>query len=114
MILALALALAGADPIAAAARGLAAEIEDDNGPDFAMESIAGRGCTVTIAGHGHRWTIDMTNARAVTLGDTFVYVAAPPVALAIVGDASKPDQAAKLKGLATALTDLAARCRPIG
>lgn len=109
----LALALAQPDPVAMAAAGLVAQIEDDNGgPDTMMTSITSQGCAVEITGKGKNWALDMTKVEALALEDTFVYVAAPPHKLAIVGDASKPDQAAKLKALATALGDIATRCRP--
>lgn len=101
------------NPIGEAAAGLRAEIEDDNGPDAMMTAIASAGCTVTIGGvEGRRWTLDMTRTQAVALEDTFVYVAAGEAKLAIVGEASRPDQAAKLRALADALTALASRCTP--
>ena len=107
----LALAVAQPDPVATAAAGLVAQIEDDNGPDAKMTSIRSQGCLLAIAGEGKKWSVDMTKVEALSLEDTFVYIAAPPHKLAIVGDASQADQAAKLKALATALGKVAARCR---
>ena len=109
-----AFALAQTDPVATAADGLVAQIEDDNGPDAMMTSIRSEHCSVAITGNGKVWTLDMTKVEALSLEDTFVYIAAPPNKLAIVGDAEKPDQAARLKALAAALRDIAARCRPKG
>ncbi len=109
----LALALAQPDPVAMAAAGLVAQIEDDNGgPDAMMTSITSQGCAVEITGKGRSWALDMTRVEALALEDTFVYIAATPQKLAIVGDASKTDQAAKLKALAAALSGIATRCRP--
>ena len=107
----LAFALAQSDPVAVAGAGLVAQIEDDNGPDAKMTSIRSRRCALAIAGEGKKWSVDMTKVEALSLADTFVYIATPPLKLAIVGDASKADQAAKLKALATALGEVAARCR---
>ena len=117
-MIALALALAvlaaqaaPADPIAAAAAGLSpAEIEDDNGPDMPLTAISSAGCMVTIIGRDAAFAVDMRQSAAVALEDTFVFVKAGTVQLAIVGDASRSDQAAKLKALATALVDLATKC----
>lgn len=108
----LAFALAQTDPVAVAAAGLIAEIEDDNGgPDAMMTAIRSQGCTVEITGKDRSWTLDLSKTEALALEDTFIYVVAPPHRLAIVGDVSKPDQAAKLKALVTALGEIATRCR---
>ncbi len=109
-----ALLLSGqADPVAAAVVGLSpAEIEDDNGPDMPLVAMTSAGCRVEVVGRDARFAVDMTKVAALSLEDTFVFIESGPVRLAIVGDASKPDQAAKLAALATALTTITQRCTP--
>jgi hypothetical protein len=51
-------------------------------------------------------------ARAVLLEDTFIFIKSPPVQIAIVGDASKPDQWAKLKALYGAMIAKVEACQP--
>jgi hypothetical protein len=101
------------DPIAEAATGLNAQIEDDVRPggDIRLVSFKTKGCKTRMAGTTRKWTIDWSKAEMVALEDTFVFVAAPPIKLAIVGDASIPDQAAKLVALNAAMQDAAARCK---
>jgi hypothetical protein len=70
-----------------------------------------KGCKTQIVGTTRKWTIDWRKVKIVALEDTFVFVAAPPVQLAIVGDASIPEQAAKLAALNAAMKQAAARCR---
>ncbi len=105
--------VAPADPIAAAANGLIAQIEDDNeaGDDSMLLSITTTDCQSVLVGTSRQWTIDWRKAEMVAPGDTFVFIDVPPVKLAIVGDASKPDQAAKLNALFTAMSDVGMRCR---
>lgn len=99
------------DPIAKAFAGLRAVIEDDINPDTKIISMKTTGCQTHVVAKARQWTIDWSKAEAVALEDTFVYVVAPPVKFAIVGDASKPDQAAKLRALAVAMREMAERCR---
>jgi hypothetical protein len=102
-----------ADPIADAATGLTAQIEDDvrHKGDSMLVSLRTRGCKTRMVGTKRKWTIDWRNAEGVALGDTFVFVSAPPEKFAIVGDASIPDQAAKLVALTNAMQDALARCK---
>ena len=102
-----------ADPIAQAAVGLNAQIEDDIRPggDIRLVSFQTKGCKTRMIGTTRNWTIDWRKAEMVALEDSFVFVAAPPVKLAIVGDASITDQAAKLAALNAAMQGAAAQCR---
>ncbi len=108
-----AVATTPADPIAAAAQGLNAQIEDDmrDGGDLRLVSMTTKGCKTRMVSTARRWTINWRKARMVALEDTFVFVEAPPVKLAIVGNASIPAQAAKLAALNAAMQGAAARCR---
>jgi hypothetical protein len=99
------------DPVAKAIVGLRAVIEDDVHPDTKLISMKSKGCQTLVVAAARKWTIDWSRAEAVSLEDTFVYVMAPPVKFAIVGDASKPNQAAKLRALAVAMQGMAERCR---
>jgi hypothetical protein len=101
------------DPIAEAAVGLTAQIEDDVRPggDAMLVSLKTKGCKTRMVGTTRKWTIDWRKAEMVSLGDTFVFVSAPPEKFAIVGDASIPDQAEKLVALTTAMQDTVARCK---
>lgn len=111
LLLALALQAASVDPVATAAKGLKpAEIEDDNGPDMPFLTAASAGCAVTVRGRDKTFELDMTKTEGVAREDTFVFVAAGGVKLAIVGDASKPDQDKKLTALAQAVIAVANRC----
>ena len=87
-----------------------AEVEDDNGPDAEMRNVETKGCTTGIETKAREYSIDWTKPAQVVLGDTFVFIEAPPVKLAIVGDASRPRQAEVLKSLARAMNELAAKC----
>jgi hypothetical protein len=100
------------DPVAAASRGLNAVIEDDVNPDTKLLSMKTTGCKTRVVAAAREWTIDWARAKAVTLEDTFVHVVAPPVKFAIVGDASKLDQAAKLRMLTRAMNVMAYYCKP--
>jgi hypothetical protein len=101
-----------ADPIADAAIGLKVAIEDDLRPggDLWLKSIRSKGCKTRLTAKGHRWTINWRTAEQVGLADTFIFVKAKGVQLAIVGDASVPDQAAKLAALNAAMQTAKARC----
>jgi hypothetical protein len=100
------------DPIAQAVKGLNAVIEDDIHPDTKLISMKTKKCETRVVAAARQWTINWTKAETVALEDTFVYVVAPPVKFAIVGDASKPDQAAKLQMLTRAMRTMADLCRP--
>jgi hypothetical protein len=106
-------AAVSADPIAAAVQGLNAQIEDDvrRGTDLRLISMATKGCKTRILAPTRSWTINWRKAKMVALEDSFVFVEAPPERLAIVGDASIPDQAAKLSALHTAMREAVVRCR---
>ena len=99
------------DPIARAIDGLVAEVEEDRQPDRRLETMATNGCETVVTAAGGTWTIDWRRAQRVVLEDTFVFVDAPPVRLAIVGDAGIPAQAARLVALSEAMQAAAARCR---
>jgi hypothetical protein len=126
------------DPIAAAASGLVAQIEDDNNPggDLRLVSMKTNGCTTTItasgisgtgddvngevdamaenasddAASGRTWTIDWAVPGSLSPADTFIFIEVAPVKIAIVGDASKPDQAAKLSALFAAMFETQLDC----
>jgi hypothetical protein len=102
-----------ADPIAVAATGLNAQIEDDIRPggDIRLVSFKTNGCKTRMVGSTRKWTIDWRKTEMVAFEDTFIFVSAPPIKLAIVGDASIPDQAAKLAALNAAMRGAATRCR---
>jgi hypothetical protein len=101
------------DAIAAATVGLVAEIEDDaTHTDSSLLSMTTTGCRTRVLSEGHDWTIDWTKTELLAPEATFIFVQAPPVKFAIVGDASKPDQAQKLAALYTAMVAVASRCRP--
>lgn len=102
---------AAPDPIARALEGLVAVVEEDGQPDEPLLGMQTRGCETIVTAAGRRWTIDWRRSEGVALHDTFVFVSAPPVRLAIVGDASRPDQAAKLLALNEAMQAIAGRCR---
>ncbi len=101
------------DTIALASDGLNAQIEDDVNPggDSRLVSMKTIGCKTELIGSTRQWTIDWRKTEMVAPGDTFVFVDAPPVKLAIVGDASKPDQAAKLNALYAAMSVIEERCK---
>ncbi len=102
-----------ADPIARAAAGLKAEVEDDlSGPDEPLDRVVTKGCTTELIGKTHRWTLNWRVIATVEPGDTFVFVEGKDVKLAIVGDAGKPDQARKLSMLVAAMKAMQERCKP--
>ncbi len=115
------------DPIAAAASGLTAQIEDDVNPggDMQLVSMKSDGCKTVITGvlppasndpaanvtaNTRTWTIDWAVPGSVAPGDTFIFIDVAPVKIAIVGDASKPDQAAKLSALFAAMFETQLDC----
>jgi hypothetical protein len=107
------LAATAPDPTALAAKGLKAVVEDDigKGGDRTLLSVRTKGCTTRVKAKGRSWSIDWTKAEGVAREDTFVFIAAPKVRIAIVGDASIPDQDAKLTALAQAMQAVLARCQ---
>ncbi|MGL5838530.1 MAG: hypothetical protein ACRCY3_08535 [Sphingorhabdus sp.] len=105
-----------ADPIAVAIKGLnPIEIEDDVGKaDAPVKAIVTKGCkTAFKTGKG---TIIVNWSRIEQLGpaDTFVFVKAPGVQFALIGDASRPDQAKKLANVHAAMLAMAQRCTKPG
>ena len=100
-----------ADPIASAAARLTAVIEEDGRPDVPLRAMATRACRTTLRGRARQWTIDWRRPATITREDTFVFVDAAPVRIAIVADASRPDQAAGLDALTAAMRSVASRCR---
>ena len=110
------LAAAAPDPTALAAKGLNAVVEDDigKGGDRKLLSVRTRGCTTRVKAKGRSWNIDWTKAEGVSREDTFVFVATPAVRIAIVGDASIPDQDAKLTALAEVMQAVLERCQADG
>jgi hypothetical protein len=103
---------AAPDPIAAALDGLTAVIEQDGRPDVRLLGMRTRGCQTQVRAPGKRWTINWRHPAAVSLQDSFVFVDAAPVRIAIVADASRPDQAARLRSLSSAMQATARRCAP--
>ena len=101
---------AAPDPITAALDGLTAVIEQDGRPDVRLSGMRTRGCQTQVLGPGRRWVINWRRPAAVSLQDTFVFVDASPVRIAIVADASRPDQAARLRSLSAAMQEIARRC----
>ena len=105
-----ALATAPAGPIATATRGLVAVVEEDGQADVRLRAVRTRGCRTEIVGASRRWTIDWRRPASVALEDTFVFIDAPPVRIAIVADAPRPDQARRLRALDAAMRGVAMRC----
>ena len=101
------------DPIGAAfARLSYAEIEDDlSSGDARIKAMVTKDCTTEMRAADKSWALNWRTVTEVGPGDTFVYVAGPGVQLAIVGDASKPDQAAALSALHMAMRAMRERCR---
>jgi hypothetical protein len=107
MILTLLLFLSNSpEPIDKAFTGLVAEVEDDLGPDYPLQAIQTKGCKSKLIAKGKAWTVNWAKAEMVALEDTFVF----SIKLAIVGDASKPDQRIKLEALYDAMMDKAGVC----
>jgi hypothetical protein len=113
---------APSDPIAAAASGLIAQIEDDANPggDLRLVSMKSDGCTTVITGTlpagtseiaaMRSWTINWAVPGSVAPGDTFIFIDVAPVKIALVGNASDPDQAAKLSALFAAMFETQLDC----
>lgn len=101
------------DPIGDALKRLTyAEIEDDlsSSPDKTLDAIVTRDCVSEMRAGDRKWTLDWRKITTVGPGDTFVFVQGPGVQLAIVGDVSKPDQAAALSALHMAMQAMRRRC----
>jgi hypothetical protein len=98
--------------IDSAFKGLIAQIEDDvgNGPDRRLKSIRTAGCKSILQAKGKSWTVDWAKAEAVALEDSFIFLKAPPVQLAIVGDMGKPAQREMLRVLYRAMATKASEC----
>lgn len=101
------------DPIGDAFKRLTyAEVEDDlsSSPDKALDAIVTRECVSEMRAGDRSWSLDWRKITTVGPGDTFVFVQGPGVQLAIVGDASKPDQAQALSALMMAMQAMRGRC----
>jgi hypothetical protein len=99
------------DPISAAIKGLVAQIEDDEGPDDPrLVRAKTKDCQTQLVGKKRSWRIDWRTVTALGAGDTFVYVQAPDLKIAIVGKAWEPKQARKLGQLLSAMQAVQARC----
>jgi hypothetical protein len=102
-----------AQPIDAAALGLNAVIEDDlaSDGDHKLLGFRTKGCRTTITAKGRRWKIDWRRTDQAGFADNFIFISAPPsIKLAIVGDASIPDQAARLEALNDAIQAKIIQC----
>ncbi len=93
--------------------GLVAVVEDDigRGPELRLKKIQSKACKSKLVGKKQIWTVDWKKVDAVALEDTFIYLSAPSVKLAIVGDASQPDQLRKLQMLHRAMSEKALSCQ---
>ena len=98
------------DPISAAVNGLVAVVEEDGQPDVRLEGMRTDACRTVVMAAGRQWTIDWHRVEAVALEEGFVFVAAPPVRIAIVADGLQPDQAERLRLLDSAMRQVAQRC----
>jgi hypothetical protein len=96
-----------------AAKGVVAQIEDDVAKkgDWMFQSVRTTGCTSIVTakpinpgGDGAlgRWTIDWATAEAVQMQYNFVYIKAPGLQFAIVGN-GKAKATRKLAALAQAM-----------
>lgn len=100
------------DPIGAAIKGLIAQIEDDEGPDdVRLVRAVTKDCQTKLVGKKHSWAINWRSVTALGAGDTFIYVQAPGLKIAIVGKAWEPKQARKLGALLAAMQSVQARCQ---
>ena len=107
----LAPALPAADAIGRAAQGLSpAVVEEDGQPDRRLLSLPTTDFVMQMVADGRSYRIDWRAVDQVALEDTFVYVAAGTLRIAIVGDASRPDQARRLHDLSAAMQDRARAC----
>ncbi len=99
------------DPISAAIKGLVAQIEDDQGPgDPRLVRAKTNECITQLVGKKRSWQIDWRTVTALGSGDTFIYVHAPDLKIAIVGQAWKPKQARKLAELLAAMQAVQEPC----
>ncbi len=100
------------DPISPAIRGLVAQIEDDLGADDPkLVRAITKGCETRLIGKQRSWRIDWRAVQMLGPGDTFVYVQAPGLQIAIVGKAWEPRQARKLAELLAAMQSMQMRCQ---
>jgi hypothetical protein len=99
------------DPIAAATDGLIAEIEDDNGGgSFLLVKSETADCITRFIGATRIISFDWRKTNSVAPGDTFVFFSSVDVQFAVVGDASKIEQAQKLGSLLAASFAMIERC----
>lgn len=101
------------DPIDMAAQGLApAQIEDDAGQrDLDLVAVRTAGCvTVLHAEDGVEFRIDWSQPARGVFAEGFVFIKAPPVQLAIVGDVDEAEQLDKLTRLGQAMEAKAKQC----
>lgn len=99
------------DPIAAATDGLVAEIEDDNGGgSFMLVKSETSDCITRFIGATRIISFDWRKTNSVAPGDTFVFFSSGDVQFAVVGDASKIEQAQKLGSLLAASFAMIERC----
>lgn len=111
-ILLTALAVAQADPLAAAFQGWHTEVEDDLGTgDSRVTGVATQGCITTITGEKGRWAVDWRTVRTIALEDVFVFLEGPGLKLAVVADVQDAAGQAKLRGMRDAMAALATTCR---
>ena len=101
------------DPIAAAAKDLKAQVEDDNGGgDLMLLSMATQDCKTMVRGAPAReWVIDWKTIKTLGLQQNFIFVKGDDLQIAIVADTSKADQADKLSELAMAMTNAKRGCQ---
>lgn len=112
LLLALTLAAATADPIAATFAGWHTEVEDDLGTgDSRVSGVATQGCVTTIIGEKGRWAIDWRQVRTIALEDVFVFLEGPGLKLAVVADVRDAAGQDKLRGMRDAMARLATRCQ---
>lgn len=91
-----------------------AQIEDDlGGEDADIEGAATNDCSTVIATTRKQYRIDWREQPQTVLGDTFIFVVSDDIKFAIVGDASRADQADALRSIANAMTFMTAKCRPV-
>lgn len=85
-------------------------VEEDGQPDRRLISLTTADCTTQVAAEGRSYRIDWRAADTIALEDTFVYVSAGATRIAIVADASRPDQARRLHALSIAMRSMAGSC----
>jgi hypothetical protein len=87
--------------------GISAEVD---GMAKAAEVPAATDPGAAVPAQGRTWTIDWAVPGSLSPADTFIFIEVAPVKIAIVGDASKPDQAAKLSALFAAMFETQLDC----